>query len=63
MMKQSFWWLVVGSRLRFRRPRWFIPLLVFFAAGLVVASLIYAYVVFEAVSERSNTNVHSYRTH
>jgi hypothetical protein len=54
-------WLLLLSRVRLRRPRWFIPFVTVFAAGLVLAGLIYAYVVFKAVNERSHSpHVHAH---
>lgn len=40
------------------------PLLKLFLVGVAIAGMIYAFVVFKAVSERSNTpHVHSHNTH
>jgi len=40
------------------------PLLKLFLIGVVIAGLIYAFVVFKAVSERSNSpHVHAHSTH
>jgi len=40
------------------------PLLKLFLIGVVIAGLIYAYVVFKAVSERNNSShVHAHSTH
>ena len=60
-MSASFWWLAILSRTKVRRPSWFIPLIAIFIIGLVVASVIYAGVVLQALSERSNT--HHVSTH
>jgi hypothetical protein len=46
-------WLLLLSRVRLRRPRWFIPLAMVFAFGLVIAGVIYSTVVFKALEERS----------
>ena len=40
------------------------PALKLFVLGVVIAGLIYAYIVFKAVSERSNSHhVHAHSTH
>ena len=40
------------------------PIVILFCIGIVIAGLIYAYVVFQAVSERSNSpHVHAHSTH
>ena len=63
-MNNSFWWLALISRVRVRRPRWFFPLVAVFILGVVIAGLVYAYIVFNAVSERSHApNVHESSTH
>ena len=57
-------WLLLLSRVRVRRPHWFIPFVTVFAIGLIVAGLIYTYVVFQAVTERSNAlHVHTHSAH
>jgi hypothetical protein len=57
-------WLLLLSRVRLRRPRWFSPLVTLFAIGLIIAGLIYTYVVFQAVTERSHApHVHAHSTH
>jgi hypothetical protein len=57
-------WLLLLSRVRLRRPRWFIPLVTLFAIGLIIAGLIYTYVVFQAVTERSHPpHVNAHSTH
>lgn len=57
-------WLLLLSRIRVRRPRWFIPFVAVFAVGLIMAGLIYAYVVFHAVSQRSrDSHVPAYSAH
>jgi hypothetical protein len=55
-------WLLLLSRVKVRRPRWFIPFVTVFAIGLIIAGLIYACVVFQAVSERSHAP-HAHSTH
>ena len=60
-MSDSFWWLAILSRARVRRPRWFFPLIVVFFVGMILAGTIYAFVIFQAVSERNNT--HHVSTH
>ena len=57
-------WLLLLSRVRVRRPRWFVPFVAIFAIGLIIAGLIYTYVVFQAVTERSQTpHVHAHSIH
>lgn len=59
----KFWWLAILSRIKVHRPRWFVPLVVLIISTLFVAAAIYAFVVFKAVSERSNNpHVHTRRT-
>jgi len=54
-------WLLLLSRVRLRRPTWFFPFVAVFAIGIIIAGLIYAYVVFQAVSTRSSPNhVHAH---
>lgn len=62
-MRKWFWLAVVsGDRLRWHR--WFAPLLIVVFLGLLAAGMIYAFAVFHAVSERSNTpHVSTHRTH
>lgn len=49
---------------KLRWPRWFSRMLAIFLLGALAAGVIYAYVVFKAVSERSNSpHVHSHSTH
>lgn len=60
-MSESFWWLALLSRVKVRRPRWFFPLVAVFIVGTIVAGLIYAYLVFNAISERSHApHVHTH---
>jgi hypothetical protein len=61
---RNWFWLAILSRGKLRWPRWFIPLLAIFLAGILVAGLIYTYVVFKAISERSQSpHVHAHSTH
>ncbi len=63
-MSDSFWWLAILSGARVRRPGWFFPLIVIFFVGLILAGMIYAFIVFQAVSERSSTpHVRTHRSH
>jgi hypothetical protein len=57
-------WLLLLSRVRLRRPRWFMPFVTVFVVGLMIAGLIYTYVIYQAVNERSHTpHVHAHSTH
>ena len=57
-------WLLLLSRVRLHRPRWFVPFVAVFVAGLIIAGLIYAYAIYQAVNERSHTPyVHAHSTH
>jgi hypothetical protein len=57
-------WFLLLSRVRVRRPRWFIPLMAIFAIGVIIAGLIYACVVFQAVNERNRgPHVHTHSSH
>jgi hypothetical protein len=60
-----FWWLVdilMLRRLGLARP--FRYMLIVFFFGCLLAGLIYAYLVFHAVSERSEQHhVHTHSTH
>ena len=60
-----FWWLVdvlMLRRLGLAKPFRYILLALF--AGCLAAGMIYAYVVFKAVSERSEQpHVHTHSTH
>jgi uncharacterized membrane protein len=54
-------WLLLLSRVRLRRPTWFFPFVAIFVIGLIIAGLIYAYVVFQAVNTRSHSpHVHAH---
>ena len=58
---KNWFWLAILTKGNLRWPRWYIPVLVIFLTGIVAAGLIYAYVVFHAVSERSHTpHVHAH---
>jgi phage shock protein PspC (stress-responsive transcriptional regulator) len=49
---------------KLRWPRWFIRVLAIFFIAALGAGFIYAYVVFQAVSERSqHPHVHPHSTH
>lgn len=57
-------WLLLLSRVRLRRPRWFVPFVAVFVAGLIIAGLIYTYTIYQAVNERSHSpHVHAHSTH
>uniref|UniRef100_E6PZV3 Uncharacterized protein n=1 Tax=mine drainage metagenome TaxID=410659 RepID=E6PZV3_9ZZZZ len=57
-------WLLLFSRVRLRRPRWFMPIVTAFAIGLVIAGVIYACVMFQAVNTRSSfRHVHAHSSH
>ena len=57
-------WLLLLSRVRLRRPRRFIPFMMVFAIGLIVAGLIYACIIFQAVNTRSHfPHVHTLSSH
>ena len=57
-------WLLLLSRVRLRRPRWFMPFVTVFVVGLIIAGLIYTYVIYQAVNERSHPpHVHAHSIH
>jgi len=57
-------WLLLLSRVRVRRPRWFIPFVTLFAIGIIIAGIVCVAVVVKAVSERSNPpHVHAHSAH
>jgi hypothetical protein len=58
---RNWFWLSVVSGGKLRWPRWFMPLLLVIFLGLLIAGGIYAFIVFQAVSERNNT--HHVRPH
>ena len=54
-------WLAIVSRGKLQWPRWYIPVLLIFLTGILAAGLIYAFVVFHAVNERSHSpHVHAH---
>ncbi len=56
-------WLLLLSRVRLRRPRWFMPFVTVFVVGLIIAGVIYTYVIYQAVNERSHPpHVHAHST-
>ena len=52
---RNWFWLAILRRGRLQWPRWYIRVLLIFLTGILAAGLIYTYVVFKAVSERSLT--------
>jgi cytoskeletal protein RodZ len=61
---RNWFWILMLSDGRLRWPRWFSALLIIFFVCALAAGLIYAIVVFHAVSERSNSpHVHAHITH
>jgi uncharacterized membrane protein (UPF0136 family) len=57
-------WLLLLSRVRIRRPRWFVPLVLMIVVGVIVAGFIYATAVFKALEERSYpSHVHTHSAH
>jgi len=61
---RKWFWLAILSRGKLRWPRWYIPVLLIFLIGILAAGLIYSFVVFKAVSERSNPpHVPAHSTH
>ena len=61
---RNWFWLAVISGDKLRWPRWFIPVLVVVSIGVLAVGMIYAFVVFHAVSERStNPHVHAHSAH
>ena len=60
----DLWGYLLLSRVRVRRPRWFVPFVIIFLIGVMFAGLIYTYVVLNAVRERSHDpHVHAHSTH
>ena len=60
----DLWGYLLLSRVRVRRPRWFVPFVIIFLIGVIVAGLIYTYVVLNAVRERSHDpHVLTHSTH
>ena len=61
---RKWFWLATLSGEKLRWPRWFIPILIMLCVGIIAAGMIYALVVFHAVSERSNhPHVRTHSTH
>lgn len=61
---RNWFWILMLSDGKLRWPRWFSRMLAIFLLGALAAGVIYAYVVFKAVSERSNSpHVHAHSTH
>ena len=57
-------WLLLLSRVRLPRPRWFLAFVMVFAIGSIVAGLIYACIIFKAVNTRSQVpHVHTHSSH
>lgn len=60
----NLWGYLLLSRVRVRRPRWFVPLVMVILTGLIVASLIYTYAFLNAVRERRQApHVYAHSTH
>ena len=60
---RKWFWLAVISDGRLRWPRWYKTVLAIFFVGVLLAGLIYAFIVFRAVSERGNPpHVHAPKT-
>ena len=61
---RNWFWILMLSDGKLRWPRWFSFLLVVFFIGALAAGMIYAIVVFHAISERSEPHhVHTHSTH
>ncbi len=61
---RNWFWILMLSDGKLRWPRWFSFLLGVFFIGALAAGMIYAIVVFHALSERSQQHhVHTYSTH
>jgi hypothetical protein len=61
---KNWFWLAILTRGRLRWPRWYISVFLIFLTGVLVAGLIYSFVVLKAVSERSQpSHVHAHSTH
>jgi cytoskeletal protein RodZ len=61
---RKWFWLAILTRRNLQWPRWYRPVLLLFLTGILAAGLIYAFVVFEAVSERSHSpHVHTNSSH
>jgi cytoskeletal protein RodZ len=61
---RNWFWILMLSDGKLRWPRWFSLLVAIFLVGVLAAGVIYAIVVFHAVSERSqHPHVHAHSTH
>ncbi len=61
---RNWFWILMLSDGKLRWPRWFSFLLVIFFIVALAAGMIYAIVVFHAISERSEQHhVHTHSTH
>lgn len=61
---RNWFWILMLSDGKLRWPRWFSRLLFIFLLGALAAGVIYAYIVFNAVSERNNNHhVSTHRSH
>lgn len=61
---RNWFWILMLSDGKLRWPRWFVRILALFFIAVLCAGFIYAYVVFHAVSERSEQHhVHAHSTH
>jgi cytoskeletal protein RodZ len=57
---RRWFWLAILTRGKLQWPRWYVPVLLIFLVGVLAAGLIYARVVFNAVSQRSHApHVHT----
>jgi cytoskeletal protein RodZ len=52
---RKWFWLAIVRNGKLRWPRWYVPVLVIFLTGILAAGLIYSFVVFKAVTERSHS--------
>jgi len=60
---RKWFWLAILSRGKLQWPRWYMPVLLIFLVGVLAAGLVYAGVVFNAISERSHpSHVHTHST-
>jgi cytoskeletal protein RodZ len=58
---RKWFWLAILSKGKLQWPRWYISVLLIFLTGILAAGLIYAFVVFQAVNERSHSpHVHAH---
>ena len=59
----DLWGYLLLSRVRVRRPRWFVPLVAIILIGVIFAGLIYTCVFLNAVREKSHdAHVHTHST-